>query len=380
MEFSLNLSSIFTLLGAVQTSLLAGALLGLKRGYQSANRTFAAFLIVISIILFGNILTNTRYFLVFPHLAQICTPLQFLPAPLFYFYIRSLIFRRPVWEKWSFAHFLPFAACLLHLTPFYLQSAEYKANYLTSALEHFPLDWGIRTGLAFAQQFVYLILLFSMLARYSPEIKGENKSIKRVNLFWVKGLIIAFTIIWVINITRSFFAFQIETNFIAPLLITLLVYIIAFLALKNSEVIVGISDEDIKRRYEKSALSPDKAEKHLKKLLQIMGIEKPYLENDLSVQKLAVRLSVSPQHLSQVINEKLNQNFADFINSYRVEETKHRLTDPSNKHLSIEAIAERCGFNSKSAFNSAFKKHVNMTPSQFRRTVKPNDEQSNSFS
>ena len=88
-----------------------------------------------------------------------------------------------------------------------------------------------------------------------------------------------------------------------------------------------------------------------------------------ALQKLAARLSIPPQHLSQVVNEQLNQNILDYINTHRVEEAKRRLADPARKHLSILAIAEEVGFNSKSSFNSVFKKYTNITPSEFRKSA-----------
>jgi AraC-like DNA-binding protein len=100
-----------------------------------------------------------------------------------------------------------------------------------------------------------------------------------------------------------------------------------------------------------------------------MEPEKIYTDGDLTIQKLAAKLSIPVQHLSQVVNEQLNQNILDFINKHRVEEAKRRLLDPASKHLSILAIAEDVGFNSKSAFNAVFKKHTKTTPSEFRKSV-----------
>ena len=59
-------------------------------------------------------------------------------------------------------------------------------------------------------------------------------------------------------------------------------------------------------------------------------------------------------------------NFASYINSYRRNDAKHMLKDPKTSHFKIEAIAEMCGFKSKSAFNTAFKKIVDLTPSEYR--------------
>src|SRR5439155_27331821 len=88
---------------------------------------------------------------------------------------------------------------------------------------------------------------------------------------------------------------------------------------------------------------------------------------DLSLPKLAAKLALPTHHLSQIINARLNQNFFDFINSYRVEEAKQMLLDPAKKHYSLLVISEEVGFNSKSAFNTAFKKQTSLTPSEFRK-------------
>jgi YesN/AraC family two-component response regulator len=98
-----------------------------------------------------------------------------------------------------------------------------------------------------------------------------------------------------------------------------------------------------------------------------MENEKLFLDGDLTLQKLAERLAIPAQHLSQVINERLDQTFSDFINKYRVEEAKRRLLDPKTQHYTVLAIGEEVGFNSKSSFNAVFKKYTNTTPSEFRK-------------
>ena len=99
-----------------------------------------------------------------------------------------------------------------------------------------------------------------------------------------------------------------------------------------------------------------------------MDIEKPYLNADISLPELSERMNIPSHHLSRVINEKLNMNFFDFINQYRVEEVKSRIQDQQYVHLSILGIAFDSGFNTKSAFNRVFKKMTGMTPSEFKRS------------
>ena len=137
-------------------------------------------------------------------------------------------------------------------------------------------------------------------------------------------------------------------------------------AAKPSGELTGEEQQLVTKKYEKSTLTGERAERYLNKLLQCMKEKKPFTDGHLSLQKLAGDLSIPPHHLSQIINERLGQTFSDFINSYRVEEAKRRLLDPAFKHLSLLGIAVDVGFNSKSSFNSVFKKHTSMTPSEFR--------------
>ena len=98
-----------------------------------------------------------------------------------------------------------------------------------------------------------------------------------------------------------------------------------------------------------------------------MQKERPYLESELTLPKLADLLQVPPHHLSQVINESLGQNFFDFVNAHRVEEAQRLLRDPERSAYTVLAIAEEAGFNSKTAFNTAFKKVTGKTPTEFRQ-------------
>jgi AraC-like DNA-binding protein len=124
------------------------------------------------------------------------------------------------------------------------------------------------------------------------------------------------------------------------------------------------------KKYLKSNLTWEQTERYLKMLLNYMEVEKPFTESNLTIKILAEKLQIPQRSLSQVINEKLNQNFLDFINRYRIEEAKRQLIISDNEDSSILDIAFYVGFNSKSTFNTVFKKYVKMTPSKFRKKYK----------
>jgi AraC-like DNA-binding protein len=121
------------------------------------------------------------------------------------------------------------------------------------------------------------------------------------------------------------------------------------------------------KKYQTSALTADRAEETLDKLLARMEEDQAYLNPDLTLKKLSESLMIHPNHLSQIINEKLNQSFNDFINKYRIETAKEKLLNPKEDGKTILEIAYDVGFYSKSVFNTAFKKFSGETPSEFRK-------------
>jgi len=124
------------------------------------------------------------------------------------------------------------------------------------------------------------------------------------------------------------------------------------------------------RQTPKKALLPAEAiEPAKKKLLYLMESERVYRDENLTLQSLAEKMAVTPHQLSWIINEVLHLSFASLVNGYRVEEVKGRLADLSFDHSSILEAALDAGFNTKAAFNRAFKKAAGMTPSQFKKTV-----------
>lgn len=331
MENSLGLFPILNLVGLAHALLLVGALVCLKRGNRVAHLLLAGLMMVISLMLVGGILTNTKAVFSVPHLAQVHIPFQFLAGPLFFFYVKALVSGKEVLRKQNLIHLLPFGLCVLYLTPFYFTSAQYKVNYLATALEDFPADWYIRTALSFLLELIYVAASFLVLKKYQQKPGVEESRVYRGDLLLARSLIVAFTVVLLVGLARFLFAYRVETNLIVPLFLSITTYMVCFLGLVRPQIFVGVETtaaEPQPKRYGKSMLTPERAEKYLRRLYECMETEKPYRDGDLTVQKLAQKLSISPQHLSRLINEQLQQNFIDFINSYRVEEAKRRLADP----------------------------------------------------
>lgn len=124
-----------------------------------------------------------------------------------------------------------------------------------------------------------------------------------------------------------------------------------------------------KRKYKKTLFKKGELKTYKQQLEQLMSVEKPYLDSDLTLTALAQLLKIPPNHLSQLLNEGFDQNFAEFINAYRLEAFKSKVADPSFQHLTLLGLAYESGFNSKTVFNTYFKKMTGKTPKAYWKEV-----------
>jgi AraC-like DNA-binding protein len=381
METSAKILAILNLLGVVQALLLAAALLGVKRGNRTANRFLAAFAVVLALSVGGATLASEPLLFAFPHMLKVQDPITLLGAPLLFLYIRTLIKGNSESGKQDLLHFIPAGLCFLFLAPFYFQSAEAKLSSIGSNF-HFWSRWtDVRSTTLLIQVISYLVLIVLMLKEYSRKLRQQTSPAENHVLFQVRFLLGSFAALWIIGALKFLVtllnpAYDTPTvDMIIPASVTVFVYATAYIGLSSGEGLAGTGDSShVAKRYEKSTLTVERSDTYLKRLLELMNTEKPYLDGNITLQKLAKALAISPHHLSQTINEQLNQNFIDFINTYRIEEAKRMFLDPTKKHYSILAVAEEVGFNSKSAFNNAFKKQVKMTPSEFRKLADRNGQ------
>lgn len=192
---------------------------------------------------------------------------------------------------------------------------------------------------------------------------------EKINLSWLRFVLFGFGAIWVMIITNSLVRI-IWKNPIPYLndIITAASFIVSIIIIYYGLTQPKLfSDIEGKSKYLKSTLSQEDARLYMNQLKEFMKTEKPHLTPSLTINHLSEKLEIHPKHLSQLINEKYQQNFFDFINSYRVEEAKKYLSKKSQNNFNISQVLYEVGFNSKATFNRAFTKHVGMSPREFKR-------------
>ena len=196
-------------------------------------------------------------------------------------------------------------------------------------------------------------------------------AVHKIDLSWLRFVLIGFitwrslgiveNVLWVLLRNDCFLALYI----LSLIVFLVFVSIMVFKGLKQPEIFSG-SVKNHLEKYKKTLLPDELRERYQKKLIVYMETEKPYLQPSLSLDDLAKNVAIPSHHLSQILNSCFGQNFFDFINSYRIEESKRLLGQKRSAQKTILEILYATGFNSKSVFNTAFKKYTGMTPTQYR--------------
>ncbi len=123
--------------------------------------------------------------------------------------------------------------------------------------------------------------------------------------------------------------------------------------------------EKVERKYKKSLFNKEELKQYKDRLIALMEQEELFLEAELSMRLLSEHMNLPPNHMSQLLNEGFDQNFADYVNSYRLENFKSKLQQTDSHQLTLLALAYDSGFNSKTVFNTFFKKKMGMTPKAY---------------
>ncbi|MBN2008897.1 helix-turn-helix transcriptional regulator [candidate division KSB1 bacterium] len=364
----LNLIDIISIITIFQLLLLAVFLIINQKGKPVSNRLLAAMLLInaIFIIRYQLFDLNIIHVSSFPRFYYLGNALYILIGVLLYLYTRSLCFCNFTLRRKHFVHLAPYALLAVYV---YWLFWDYSPSAASMTTFHQRLFF---YGMVHLSLLIYIILTFRTVLLYQSELKNMYASIHHIDLSWLLIIVLGFALMWltdVIAVTGALFnignsVFLSILNYISLSINLIFACAIVYKGLKHPQVFNGI-DERIK--YAHSRLTPDESSKHIQKLLVYMTRQKPYLSPDISLNDLAQKLSISPRYLSQGLNEVVQQNFYDFINGYRIEEAKQLMQTTTNQKKTILEILYEVGFNSKSVFNTAFKKHTGMTPTEFKR-------------
>lgn len=358
-------------------------LLFTKKTNHIANVVLAAAMLALSIDIYHSAYIIFGYYKDFIHFTGATYAFPFLYGPIFYLYAKLISSGSNNFNPKYFLHFIPFILVVIYGFIFvYLQNSEFKFALIRNEIEVPGLK--LIGFLKPIHGMIYVFFTIQVVRVYNNKIRNSYSNIERINLNWLRHLAIGLSVVWgVVVITYVVNALSeknIHMDYLIYLAASVLIYSIGYLSLRQPQIFQPAVKKPEKEpvpaaevktaeetSYRKSGLTDKEAENHLKNLRNIMENDKPYLNSELTLSELAGKLSISTHNLSEILNTRVKQNFYDFINRYRVEEVKRRLADKESEMYNLIAIAFDSGFNSKSAFNTIFKKQTGTTPSQYRK-------------
>jgi len=358
----MQITNILQFIAAFNFLLITGIIWYLKDKITTPIKILSFFLLgkgitLISNLIFLNATLNTNEFYI--NTAIIINSFLFFYAPFLYFFASSIV-KNSVTKKEIVLHLSPFIfyALINILVVLFKNNSEIFKTLATVSNN-------------FSQLYYFQVILYTGLAYYVIKKNTNNLNISSKNITnWLYRILLFFLLIWglFIGVYISDVYFGAETisngfKFSGVICLLILSTITLLMSLKNPEIFFT----NIALKLSKvEPINKAITEANFLRISSMMIDKKLYKNADLKVSDLAEFSGLSTRNISTIIKTFNDTNFYDFINSYRIEEAK-RLLESENEDLTILTILYEAGFNSKSVFNTVFKKMVGVTPSAYRK-------------
>ncbi len=386
-----NFHDVILLMTAMLCCFFALLLIATNPPKNTSNYFLAAFLIAHAFIpLHELILWGAEFkFRVreyFPQVYFIGAFAYYLDAILLYFYVKSLVFRDFHIRPKDYLHLIPLACFALFMAvAFYRFPAATRLEWINTEGFVYSAGYISVDFLCKILRVAYCAASLMLIFKYKDILKTTHSNIEKVDILWLKILVVGFMVITVMEallacskVIGLFAGYDFQHPnpngnliefiglsgyyalffLVCTLVFTSMRYFSNFEAVRQKE-----NREPAKKSTQEKLLNPEYAAK----IDGLMRGQKTYLNPELTLDMLADTLAIPAKDLSMIINRHFHLNFYEFINGYRIEDAKKRLGDPVNKEKTITDIYLEVGFNSKSVFNTFFKKLVGKTPSEYRQ-------------
>ncbi len=365
-----NFIDVITLLGIIQGFFLAFVLFRLNKSNKNANTILAWTLVIASSVLLGRLIIAHN---IAPHIFRwisFTDGIIFLLGPLTYLYVRRLLLESKKPYILPYYHYFP---AIIYAIIFLFLRAQDEAQ--TALLyQQGSIYWIFNSFelVGLISNFYYLFRSYKLLLVYKKQeakLLSYRQEFFRFLLIYLTAIALCI-VLWLFSYINAyylqrFFEYVHYNNiwFAVPFFI----YVVGYFSLKQPEIfrMTHVSSKNLST----SRLSDVDVKQLKKRLESAMKENKVFLQPDLTLGQVANQIDSSPNDLSWLLNKIYKSNFYDFVNKYRVKEFIHAIEREEHYNLTILSIALDSGFKSKSTFNKAFKFQMNMTPSQYIKSL-----------
>ncbi len=368
----LSFLNAIELLAGFQAFLFAIYLFFKKEGNQLSNYFIAIFIILLAY----NVLDFFANRFIDEFSGYLATFLQltlFAAPAVLYFHIKTALYTDYKLVKRDILHLLPLVLIYLVSIP-----VIHKESISGEELKGVSIAY---YAYLYLSLFIYLYFSYKEFKSHKSVFleNYSNSDLKRYR--YIKNLILIVLVLFVLSFINFLFryAYQVESFSFAPyvVIITLLMLFswLIYNGLKSPELFIDkrfaqpLANNKMKYKEGKTPLiSSEEVKRQVVVVEDFMKNEEPFLDASLTLHSLAGKTEIPAKDLSLLINHHLSKHFFDFVNEYRIEKAKELLSSPDRKEYTVLEILYEVGFNSKSSFNTAFKKHCGLTPTEYRKS------------
>ena len=347
----------------------------------TANKWFGVFLFSVGSAILDSIIYKVNAQNAYRQLIAFDELSRFAMAPALYLSVLHYTSPDKTLKKTEYLHFLPFAIFFIFGSSFvvYPHHPIVNPDFFPEILK-IIVQFFIRLSIP-VQLIVYWTLSYYKLTQHRKNILLITSNAIPINLNWLRLLLFGILFLIVISISDVVIGDQLVQTYTSVIYLTGILFIAYFLLaqkevypydvqeLESINAVINAEKNSVQTKLRFTELKLAELQSQLTSLMENNRL---YLDSEIGLPELAKEMNISSHDLSYLLNDGFGVNFSQFINRYRINEAKQLMLSDKYRHLNILGIAYNAGFNSKTTFNTTFKKETGLSPSQFIKQAKEN--------
>lgn len=374
----------FLLIFTIVNKVLLFLLFFFRKNNSLANRLLALIILLPVFPILSNYILYSGDVASFPDWLFFTQVLFSFFGPIYFFYCMEVTGRPFRYTKDKLLHLIPSSFVLLLWINYALSSEAEHQEFINSFLmeDEGSSEVILASVGPLLVVLIYILLSAKMVYRHRIAFKEVFTNLEGLKIDYIREFIQVILIGMVILAIVHMFNSALYVDLVWIPIVSNLMYFYIIYKSYNCGVIFSEKDyEDFQKlyiplnqyieerkleKYAGSTLSEQKINEYANLLEDGFENEQWYLDPELNLNVVSVKSGIAAHYISQTINQQFDRNFFDYVNAYRIEELKKKLEDTAFNHIKLEELAYMCGFNSKAAYQRAFKKHTNMTPTEYK--------------
>lgn len=352
-----------------------------KNSHSFSNTILICLFISYIYCAFGFLIISSKLILFAPYLYRTSAPFNYLVPPLGYLYVRSVLYNTNKIKKLEFLHFIPFLLVVINYIPLYILPFHEKLIIVQNVIKDYKYNFIHKDGLLSEnfqifrpiQSIIYLYFQWKLIQKFKRIEFNEKFKNHYLNISkWLTRFTIAisFTVfVFVSTIIGILLSSYFTTNFdylifITSIPLAISLFYLTFYVIVNIDLYIGMPNLIYEDKSSKCVNESDYTQE-LTILIKYFEQKQPFLMQNLKIGDVSTELNIHPKLVSFLLNQFYDQNFNDFVNSYRIQYVIEMMKNGELKDFTLHGLGSKAGFANKTSFINAFKKSQNCTPTQY---------------